>query len=175
MDKFMIALGIALLAGLSFAVDEVDGGPDNWMQVVEWRYGCMFDYNWELFDMVIPGGCVIGGEDDWGELDSYMDCYLERETCMEYALEDMYYAAECESDGGANPTAFRSAMLSFNMNNFLFKQKFVSLIRGCLAGTVKCECTREHMIEDLGYATISYRQCLNNEEPWCWDPEPPEP
>lgn len=163
MNKYLILLGVVLLASLSFAQG------DNWMQYVEWRYGCAFDYNYDLWDMVIPGGCEIGDIEDWELLDDYL---FENEGSMGDSLETMYYAAECEEDGGANPTEFRSAMLSFNTNNLLFKQKFLSLVRGCLTDTIECDCSEEHMMEDLAFMLSEYKGCLNDREPYCWEPGP---
>lgn len=174
MNKYLILLGLVLIASLSFAQ------PENWMQSVEYRYGCMFEYNDYLLDEAVDG-CTMG-EDNYNMLSDYMWCGgkgITVSTCMDNDLFGMFRAADCpmveprseaEVDG-ANPAIFRTYMSGFNANNFLFKQKFNSLVRECIAGTlIGCTCDREDLLGDLQGARATYMACLNEREPYCWSP-----
>lgn len=158
MDKCLILLGIALIASLPFAVEE-DGGPENWMQLVQGRYSCAFDYDYSLFFFAwemcgmdsVQLGYYLNGEGDQDGLDDFV-----------------YYMgidAGCELPD-PSPAAFRPDMMGFNTLNYQFKSRFLSMMRGCIAGTEYCECDREDIISMLSAYYSSYLGCVS-ERPYC--------
>lgn len=169
MNKYLILLGLVLLASLSFAAD----GPSNWMQSVEGRYSCMYDYNYWQLELIGPG-CEIIGEDEYFDI---IDTYFECEGCMIDNLGMMMSSAGC-SRAPTNPALFRSQMGAFNANNLAFRQIFLSKIRGCIAGTLRCDCggegtNREFILAEMREFNADYRSCLIGEEepPYCREPE----
>lgn len=114
MNKLMIALGIAIIMGISFAA------PSNWMEWTSHRYYCSWDYNsfgqwyyivdyygfedpdYEMYYLAMPGGELYY---DW----YYMQMYA------------------------GYPTQFRSWMSAYNSDYSAFKLLFNTALRGYLA------------------------------------------
>lgn len=156
MNKYLILLGLVLLASLSFA--------QGWMQYVEGRYSCTYDYNYHLLELLGPG-CEILTEDEFFEA---IDTYFECRGCMLDNVYMMMSSAGC-SRAPTDPALFRSSMSLFNSKALLFRQMYVAKIRECLADP-RCLCTSEDILEDMGDFRSDYAKCAG-ENPECREPE----
>jgi len=173
MNKYLISLGLMLIASLSFA-DE-DSGPANWMQSLQGRYACMYDYNYNMLELIGPECEII----DDGQYFDILDTYFTCEDCMYADTYDMYVAGDCSPEDGEvgvllaepNPTAmFRSAMNAFNSDSAAFKRIFLADVRGCLADPEGCDCDRGEIQGLLSTIRSSYMECVS-ERPYFQPPK----
>lgn len=175
MDKYLILLGIVALTALSFAGD---GGPQNWMQSVQGRYSCMYDYNYEMLGLIGPG-CEIIGEDEYMRL---LRTYFECDDCMYWDTYLMYMVGGCRLDGdgdevealvvdGPDPaTIFRYGMAAFNSDSAAFRAIFLASIRECLANPDECDCDSGEIYGGLFEIRSNYLSCIGD-QPYCRPPK----
>lgn len=157
MDKYLILLGMMLLASLSFA-GEIP--VVNWMQYVEGRYACMVFYDGGLFQLASTdgeGSCRMGTEDQRNQMLTIWSMG-EGNTIVKY-FEGMAVDSGCS--GKPNQLAFRSDMLGFNMLNAQFRGIFLSALRSCLAGEDECTCDRGEIVALMNTIRTNYMTCIS--------------
>ncbi len=159
MNKYLILLGLVLIASLSFAGK---GGPENWMQISEGNYDCMYKYNLDLLNLIGPS-CYIITE---GQYFSIYDTYFDSKGGMFGAMEEMYYYSGC--DGPVSPSDFKSGMLLFNTNNVAFKQIYLANIKECVADP-GCYCSKGEVLGYLNEFKSSYQGCVSDRA-YCVEP-----
>ncbi len=153
MNKFTLALGILLFAGLSFAITQ------NWMMYAVNGYGCNFDYMnkgwkdiglWNIADGY-PNSC------------SYWDC-----TTMSNTLNDLSYYIWYDGEDGSlcvysgcwdppyAPT-FRSYTSGYNAEAAFYKAKFLAGLKAYLAYNPGA---KADIMADLHDANADFHNCL---------------
>ncbi len=156
MNKFTLALGILLFAGLSFA-----GTLPNWMMYSSNAYGCNFLYadsgyggHAYLRGIVnkYDAACGIGMPTG-----SYWACGAMRNdiNSMYFYLWNTegnmcYYACDYPS-----PAGFKQDMLGFNAAAADYKMRFLAGVRAYMAGGNKAG-----IMADVQDAATGYRECL---------------
>ncbi len=149
MNKYLILLGLVLIASLSFA----KGGPDNWMQSVQGKYSCNALYIEHLYGLAHD--YKMGTIDQRNALLTYGSGSYGR------VYGPMYAYAGC--GGSEDLSSFHSQMISYNSEVSSFNQIFTSVLKGYLT-------SHPGDISDirtfLSNEMSSYRECIAS-NPFC--------
>jgi hypothetical protein len=145
MSKYMLLLGMMLVASLSFAAS-----AENWMQSVQGRYDCNMNYHYDLWYIANEWSMGTSGQRD--TLDGYYD------DMRDLSWGDMYQDAGC---GPYDPyvSAFRSDMAAFNGYASSFKQTFNSILREYVTAHPT---DRETIMGELNVERDDYIDCIRN-------------